>query len=211
MYQSQFEKRYISETGQEAKIAAVIEATTEDLGYQLVRVRISSREGCTVQIMAERPNGEMNVEDCAILSRALSALFDVEDPISGHYHLEVSSPGIDRPLVRAKDFADWIGYEAKLETRYMIEGRKRYRGRIMQADETGVTLRLVDAPQEQNEFHCAYEDLNEAKLMTTDDLITTALRRAKAQKAAINASGEVSYHRPSAEKTSQVYQMLESV
>ena len=108
--------RLIVEEGQEARIAAIIMPEIESLGFRLVRVRLSQMNGLTLQIMAERPDGSMSVEDCEILSNAVSPVLDVEDPINAAYHLEVSSPGIDRPLVRRSDFETWSGHVAKLET-----------------------------------------------------------------------------------------------
>lgn len=193
MYQSQFAKRYVVEEGQEAIIAQIIEPIIEDMGFQLVRVRISSRDGCTLQIMAERPDGQMTIDDCADVSKAISPVLDVEDNIPSAYHLEVSSPGIDRPLVRAEDFMDWLGYEAKVETRFTKNGRKRYRGRILLADETGFTLRLNEAIDGKNEMKFAYDDLGDGKLMITDDLISAALKKSKNMQAEINDEGEVSF------------------
>ena len=108
-------RRLTCETGIEARIAQIVEPIANDLGYELVRVKVSGLNGMTVQIMAERPDGTMSVEDCEVLSRNVSPAMDVADPISREYHLEISSPGIDRPLTRAKDFTNWVGHEAKLE------------------------------------------------------------------------------------------------
>ncbi|WDR02117.1 ribosome maturation factor RimP [Devosia algicola] len=109
------EKRYIKETGVESRIAAIVEPVANDLGYALVRIKLTQENGCTLQIMAEDANGNFNITDCEKLSKDLSPVLDVEDPIDREYHLEVSSPGIDRPLVRARDFAAFIGFEAKIE------------------------------------------------------------------------------------------------
>ena len=128
------EKRIIRETGVDARVAGIIEPVLNSAGYKLVRVRLSGMNGLTLQIMAERADGTMTVEDCEEVSRMLSPLLDVEDPIDRAYHLEVSSPGIDRPLVRLSDFAKWRGHVAKIETSVMVEGRKRFRGTI-----TGLT------------------------------------------------------------------------
>ena len=120
--------RFIREVGLPARIAAIIEPALEDRGFRLVRVAMSGREGKTVQVMAERADGTMTIEDCETISREISALLDVQDPIAGAYRLEVSSPGIDRPLVRPSDFEDWVGHEAKIELKEPIDGRKRFRG-----------------------------------------------------------------------------------
>ena len=121
------EPRLIEETGVAARVARVVEPTIEGIGFRLVRVKISAQNGCTVQIMAERPDGSMNVDDCEKISRALSPVLDVDDPVGVAYHLEISSPGIDRPLVRKSDFDRWAGHEAKIELRQMLAGRKRGR------------------------------------------------------------------------------------
>ena len=112
---SAHEPRIVTEQGLDARVAAIVEPVIEDLGYRLVRTSISAANGCTLQIMAERPDGTMTVEDCETISRAVSPALDVEDPINRAYHLEVSSPGIDRPLVRAGDFERWAGHEMKVE------------------------------------------------------------------------------------------------
>ncbi|PLX35013.1 MAG: ribosome maturation factor RimP [Hyphomicrobiales bacterium] len=135
------EARFYSETGPALAVARLAEPVIEDMGYRLVRVRISGENGCTVQVMAERPDGTLNIDDCTEISRVLSPLFDVEEPVSGTYHLEVSSPGIDRPLVRASDFGRHAGEEAKLELKAPMAGRKRFRGRIEGAE--GGEARIV--------------------------------------------------------------------
>src|SRR5262245_33271770 len=122
------EPRLIIEPGLPARVATIVEPLIQQLGYRLVRVRVSSAEGCTVQIMAERPDGTMTVEDCEAVSRALSPALDVADPIERAYRLEISSPGIDRPLVRKSDFERYTGHVAKIETSLPIQGRKRFRG-----------------------------------------------------------------------------------
>ncbi len=132
--------RIIRETGIDARIAAIVAPVLDGIGYRLVRVRLSGQNGLTLQIMAERPDGSMTVEDCEEVSRALSPVLDVEDPIDKAYNLEVSSPGIDRPLVRRSDFEAARGHLAKIETSIMVEGRKRFRGRIAEVDADGVTI-----------------------------------------------------------------------
>src|SRR5215203_3632448 len=134
------ERRFITETGVAARVAAIVEPALADLGFRLVRVKVSGLNGCTVQIMAERPDGSMTVEDCETVSRALSPVFDLEDPIGRAYHLEISSPGIDRPLVRAGDFSRWADYEAKIELEVPLNGRKRFRGLIRGVEGEAVLL-----------------------------------------------------------------------
>ncbi len=162
--------RLVTETGLDARIAAIVEPVAEDLGYRLVRVRVSGRDGMTLQIMAERPDGGFGIEDCEALSRAISPVLDVEDPLDRAYHLEVSSPGIDRPLVRAIDFARWAGHEAKIELTVGLAGRRRFRGILRGVEGTDL---LVEAEDEGGAtlFRLPQDDLAEAKLVLTDALI----------------------------------------
>jgi ribosome maturation factor RimP len=169
------EKRYIKESGLEARIAAIVEPVANDLGYALVRVKVTPENGCTLQIMAEDKTGRFSIEDCEKLSKDLSPVLDVEDPIDREYHLEVSSPGIDRPLVRARDFAAHIGHEAKLELSDMLDGRKRFRGLIAAVDDESVTVTLPDAPIGTDPNHrLPLAMLAEAKLVMTDALLNMA-------------------------------------
>ena len=169
------EKRYIKETGLETRIAAIVEPVANDMGYALVRVKVSNENGCTLQIMAEDATGRFSINDCERLSKDLSPALDVEDPIDREYHLEVSSPGIDRPLVRARDFTRYVGHEAKLELSEMLEGRKRFRGLIKAADAESVTITLPDAPRDTDADHkLPLRLLAEAKLVMTDALINMA-------------------------------------
>ena len=172
--------RIIVETGVDAKVANIIEPEIEDLGYRLVRVKLSNINGATLQIMAERPDGTMNVAGCEEVSRAISPILDIEDPISQAYHLEISSPGIDRPLVRLSDFVTWSGHAAKLETHQLINGRKRYKGMILSVEGQDITFRR-EAPNEgeEPEFVLPITEIKDAKLVMTDDLITEALKRDK--------------------------------
>ena len=187
--------RFIREAGLPARIAAIIEPALEDRGFRLVRVAISGREGKTVQVMAERSNGTMTIEDCEAVSREISALLDVHDPIAGAYRLEVSSPGIDRPLVRPSDFEDWAGHEAKIELAEPIDGRKRFRGKLegFEGGEVRVEVDLGDAGRQVIGLPVGL--VAEAKLVLTDELIREALRRAKNSNAngstgaAMSASG----------------------
>jgi ribosome maturation factor RimP len=169
------EKRYIKETGLEQRIAAIVEPVANDLGYALVRVKITPENGTTLQIMAEDASGKFAITDCERLSKDLSPVLDVEDPIDREYHLEVSSPGIDRPLVRARDFVRFIGHEAKVELADLIEGRKRFRGEIVAADDESITIRLPDVPAGTEPNHrLPLAMLAEAKLVMTDKLLKMA-------------------------------------
>lgn len=170
--------RIIRESGVDARIALIVEPVLSAIGYRLVRVRLTGQNGLTLQIMAERADGTMTVEDCETVSRAVSPALDVDDPIDKAYHLEVSSPGIDRPLVRKSDFANWQGHLVKLETSVMVAERKRFRGRIAAADDTGITIDR-DAPGygEEPTVRVPFEAISEARLILTDDLIRDALSK----------------------------------
>ena len=173
--------RLIVEQGVAARVAAIVEPVLIGSGYQLVRVKVSGLDGCTVQIMAERPDGTMKVEDCEIVSRALSPVLDVSDPIDRAYRLEVSSPGMDRPLVRRSDFERFAGHELKVEMAVPINGRKRFRGLLLGVEGETARIRRSDAaPGEDNEVALPIEDMSEAKLVLTDALIAESLRRGKA-------------------------------
>jgi ribosome maturation factor RimP len=177
------EARFLSETGVAGEIAALVEPTLSDLGYRIVRVTISGRNGTTVQIMAERPDGTMTVEDCADVTRQLSPLLDAHDPITGRYTLEISSPGIDRPLARPSDFVAWAGHEARIETKELLGGRRRFRGTLKGLVGNDVQLE-VPADQGGPEVAVPVDLIAEARLVLTDELIRDTLRRAK--KAASN-------------------------
>lgn len=169
------EKRYVKETGLEARIARIIEPVANDLGYSLVRVKMTQENGLTLQIMAEDGTGRFTITDCEALSKEISPVLDVEDPIDREYHLEVSSPGIDRPLVRARDFRTYIGHEAKIELSDLINGRKRFRGPIAAVDDETVTITLPDAPKDTDPNHVLpLRLLAEAKLVMTDALMNMA-------------------------------------
>jgi len=140
-------------------------------------VKILNQNGTTLQIMAEDENGRFSIDDCERLSREINPALDVEDPIDREYHLEVSSPGIDRPLVRAADFARYQGHEAKIELKDLIEGRRRFRGTIEKSDENSVTIKLPDAPEGTDPSHeIPFDALAEAKLVMTDRLLEMAAR-----------------------------------
>jgi ribosome maturation factor RimP len=175
------ERRLIVEPGVAARVAAIAEPVIEGLGCRLVRVRISGLSGCTVQIMAERPDGTMTIEDCEAISRALSPVFDVEDPIDRAYRLEISSPGIDRPLVRRSDFDRYAGHVAKVEMTVPIEGRRRFRGVLLGTQGDAARIRRDDAaPEEAAEILLAFDEMAEARLVLTDALIAESLKRGKA-------------------------------
>lgn len=176
--------RLIAEPGLSARVAAIAEPVVEGMGYRLVRVRISAADGYTVQVMAERPDGSLTIEDCEEISHALSPVLDVADPVPQAYRLEISSPGIDRPLVRRSDFERHVGHVAKIEMSVPADGRKRFRGILLGVDGDAARIRLDDAKAEKAggklEFVLPIEDMAEAKLVLTDDLIAEALRKGKA-------------------------------
>jgi len=174
------EDRIVTETGLDARVAHIVAPALLDMGYRLVRVLVSGRDGCTVQIMAERPDGTMTVEDCEAVSRQLGPLLDVEDPIDRTYRLEVSSPGIDRPLVRRSDFERWTGHVAKIELSRPLAGRKRFRGQLAGLADDAARLKLEDAAAgEPGEVLLPLSDLAEARLVLTDALIEATLRDTK--------------------------------
>ena len=173
--------RLVKEEGLDAKVANVVAPVIEDLGFRLVRVRMYDHNGLTMQIFAERPDGTMSVNDCEAVSRALSPVLDVEAPVPQAYNLEVSSPGIDRPLVRRSDFEMWTGHIAKIETAYLIEGRKRFRGTLVSVEGDTVNLRRDNAAKgEDTAAEIPLEAIASASLVLTDDLIREALKRDKA-------------------------------
>jgi ribosome maturation factor RimP len=172
------EPRFVQEMGLAGRIALIVEPAIEDLGYRLVRVKVSGAQGCTVQIMAERDDGTMTIEDCGDLSRALSALLDVEDPIDGEYHLELSSPGIDRPLVRAGDFVRWAGHFAKVELAEPLDGQRRFKGEIVAVRDESAVLR-IEGEAEAREVALPLARISEARLVLTDALVEAALKTSK--------------------------------
>jgi ribosome maturation factor RimP len=178
------EARLIEDSGASLRVGRIAAPVARDLGYRLVRVKISSAAGATVQIMAERPDGTMSIEDCERLSQALSPTFDVEEPMTQAYRLEISSPGIDRPLVRESDFARAVGYEARVEMAAAVNGRKRFRGRLEAVapgrDGPAARVRLIADDKSESEVELPIRAMAEAKLVLSDDLIRAALRREKA-------------------------------
>jgi ribosome maturation factor RimP len=188
------EPRLVEETGQAARVAQLVAPALRDLGLRLVRVKISGMNGATVQIMAERTDGTMTIADCERASGAVSPALDVEDLFSHAYHLEMSSPGIDRPLVRRSDFVRAIGHEARVELAVPLNGRRRFRGWIEKVEGEGrdaeLALRIIDvATEEDADVLLPLRDLGEARLALTEALIREALR---ADKAAREAAGEPS-------------------
>jgi ribosome maturation factor RimP len=177
------DERIVRESGIEARIAAIVEPVLDAAGYRLVRVRLTSQNGQTLQIMAERPDGTMTVEDCEEASRVLSPALDVEDPLDSAYNLEISSPGIDRPLVRMSDFAAAQGHLVKVETSVVVDGRKRFRGQIAGVDESGFTVeRDQPAYGEEPTARIPFDALAEARLVLTEDLIRDALKQDKKER-----------------------------
>jgi ribosome maturation factor RimP len=169
------EPRLITEPGRAARVAVLAEPVLASLGFRLVRVRISGFAGCTVQIMAERPDGTMNIDDCEAVSRALSPVFDVADLVEGSYRLEISSPGIDRPLVRRSDFDRYAGHVAQIEMQVPIDGRKRFRGELHGTDGECARIRSDDS----NDILLRIDDMAEARLVLTDALVAESLRKSK--------------------------------
>jgi len=168
----------IAKAAIDRRLAEIITPVIEDLGFELVRIRLMSGKATTLQIMAEKPEGGIEVDDCAAISTAVSAILDVEDPILDAYALEVSSPGIDRPLTRLKDFDMWVGYETKIETTELIDGRRRFKGQIAgtEGDEVLVT---IEEHGEDVTIGLKFEWLDDAKLVLTDELIRDVLRARK--------------------------------
>jgi ribosome maturation factor RimP len=178
------EPRLIQDSGASQRVIRVAEPVLRDLGFRLVRVKISSAAGATLQIMAERPDGTMSIEDCERVSQALSPAFDVEEPMTQAYRLEISSPGIDRPLVRESDFARAVGHEARVEMAVAINGRKRFRGRLEAVapghDGPVARMTLIADDKSDTEADLPIRAIAEARLVLTEDLIRAALRREKA-------------------------------
>jgi ribosome maturation factor RimP len=188
------EARLIEDSGASERVCRIAAPVLRDLGYRLVRVKISSAQGATVQIMAERPDGAMSIADCERASAALSPVFDVEEPMAQAYRLEVSSPGIDRPLVRESDFLRAVGHEARVEMAVAINGRKRFRGRLeaVGPGPDGPTARMLMVAEDKTETHVELpiRAMADARLVLTDDLIRAALRREKAAHAGATRSSE---------------------
>lgn len=169
----------IAKTAIDRRLADIVGPVIEGLGFELVRIRLMGGKTRILQIMADRPDGGIEVDDCAAISTAVSAVLDVEDPIEENYVLEVSSPGIDRPLTRLKDFDMWVDYEARLETTELIDGRRRFKG-TLQGTEGDEVLVEIEEGGEALTIGLKFDWLSDAKLILTDDLIAEMLRQRKA-------------------------------
>src|ERR1700710_1544183 len=173
--------RLVVERGVAARVSAVAGPVLQGLGYRLVRIKISAEAGCTVQIMAERPDGTMQLEDCETISRALSPVLDIADPIERAYRLEISSPGIDRPLVRRSDFERYAGHLVKVEMAVAHQGRKRFRGLLAGVEGETVRLHRDDIRSDEDaDVLLVMEDISDARLVLTDELVAESMRRGKA-------------------------------
>ena len=175
------EPRLVVEPGAAARVSAVAAPVLQGMGYRLVRIKISAEAGCTVQVMAERPDGTMQIEDCEAISRALSPVLDIADPIDRAYRLEISSPGIDRPLVRRSDFERYAGHLVKIEMAVAHQGRKRFRGTLNGVEGEAIRLHRDDTKADEDlDVVLVMEDIAEARLVLTDELIAESMRRGKA-------------------------------
>ena len=168
----------IAKTALDKRLADIVTPIVEDMGFELVRLRLMAGKTATLQIMADRPEGGIEVDDCALISAELSANLDVEDPIAEEYTLEVSSPGIDRPLTRLKDFEIWKGYEARIETMELIDGQRRFKG-MLQGVEDGEVLIEIERGPETPTIGLKFDWLSDAKLILTDALIREVLKNRK--------------------------------
>ncbi|WP_435257136.1 ribosome maturation factor RimP [Thioclava sp. FR2] len=169
----------IAKTAIDRRLAAIVGPAIEGLGFELVRIRLQGGKTRILQIMADRPDGGIEVDDCAKISTAVSAILDVEDPIEDNYVLEVSSPGIDRPLTRLKDFEMWKGWEARIETTELIDGRRRFKGALAGVEDDEVLIQIEEGGEEIT-IGLKFDWLSDAKLILTDDLIAEMLRQKKA-------------------------------
>jgi ribosome maturation factor RimP len=184
------ERRLIVEPGLAARVAGIVEPVLEGMGFRLVRVRVSAADGCTVQVMAERPDGTMLIEDCEAASRALSPVLDATDPMDSPYRLELSSPGLDRPLVRRSDFERYTGNLVKIEMAVALDGRKRFRGTLLGVEGEAARIRRDDAAGgDTPDVLLPIEQMAEAKLLLTDELVAEALRKSKQAERAQREAG----------------------
>jgi ribosome maturation factor RimP len=165
----------IAKTAIDRRLADIVGPVIEGLGFELVRIRLMGGRTRTLQIMADRPDGGIDVDECAQISTAVSAVLDVEDPVEDNYILEVSSPGIDRPLTRLKDFDMWSGWEARIETTELIDGRRRFKGTLAGIEGNEVLIEV-----EEGTIGLQFDWLSDAKLILTEELITEMLRQKKA-------------------------------
>lgn len=175
-------RRFLRETGAAAEIAAIVEPVLEDLGFRLVRVKVQGGGGTVdkiVQLMAERPDGSITIDDCETISKQVSPVLDVANPVSGAYRLEISSPGIDRPLVRPSDFEDWSGHEAKIELTEPVGGRRKFKGMLEGFEDGEVRIEADTGEHGIQHLGLPVHLISDARLVLTDDLIRDALARAK--------------------------------
>ena len=175
-------RRFLRETGVAAEIATIVEPVLEDLGFRLVRVKVQGGGGTAdkiVQLMAERPDGSITIDDCETISKQVSPVLDVADPVSGAYRLEVSSPGIDRPLVRPSDFEDWSGHEAKIELTEPVGGRRKFKGMLEGFEDGEVRIEADTGEHGIQHLGLPVNLISDARLVLTDELIRDALARAK--------------------------------
>ncbi len=170
----------VAKTAIDRRLAEIVGPAIEGLGFELVRIRLMGGKTRTLQIMADRPDGGIEVDDCALISTNVSAILDVEDPVEDNYILEVSSPGIDRPLTRLKDFDFWKGWEARIETTELIDGRRRFKGTLAGIEGDEVLIDLEEGGETVT-IGLKFEWLSDAKLILTDELISEMLRQKKAQ------------------------------
>ena len=168
----------IAKTAMDRRLADIVGPVIEGLGFELVRIRLMGGATRVLQIMADRPEGGIGVDECGDISIAVSAVLDVEDPIEENYVLEVSSPGIDRPLTRLKDFEMWKGWEARLETTELIDGRRRFKGGLMGVEGNDVLIEIEEGGQDVT-IGLDFDWLSDAKLILTDELIAEMLRQRK--------------------------------
>jgi ribosome maturation factor RimP len=183
------EPRLIVEQGIAARFAAIAEPVIAGFGFRLVRVRVSGLSGCTIQIMAERPDGSMTIDDCETISRALSPVLDVADPIDRAYRLEISSPGIDRPLVRRSDFERHAGHRIKVEMATSVAGRRRFRGVLLGTEHDAARIR-PDEAEEAAEVALPISEMAEARVILSDALLAESLKRGKAAQRAARHDDE---------------------
>lgn len=169
----------VAKTAMDRRLAEIVQPVIEGMGFELVRIRLMGGPTRTLQIMADRPEGGIEVDDCGEISTAVSAILDVEDPIEENYVLEVSSPGIDRPLTRLKDFEMWKGWEARIETTELIDGRRRFKGMLAGVEGEEVLIEIEDG-KETVTIGLQFDWLSDAKLILTDELISEMLRQKKA-------------------------------
>ena len=169
----------VAKTAMDRRLADIVQPVIEGLGFELVRIRLMGGATRILQIMADKPEGGIEVDHCGDISTAVSAVLDVEDPIEENYVLEVSSPGIDRPLTRLKDFEMWKGWEARIETTELIDGRRRFKGTLGGVEGDEVLIEIEDG-KETVTIGLQFDWLSDAKLILTDELISEMLRQKKA-------------------------------